>query len=68
MLCMKYKGLNFNNVFESEDFVFLPIILTEDSSIGIPTDIESYTCKYDSEAEFYVLLKNQDKKEFQIDK
>ena len=66
LLCMKYKGLKFYNVFQSEDFVFLPKILTEDLTNGIPIDIEYHSCKYDKNAEFYVLLKHQDDEDFQI--
>ncbi len=66
LLCMKYKGLKFYNVFQLEDFVFLLTILTEEPTNGVPIDIESHSCKYDENAEFYVLLKHQGDEEFQI--
>ena len=68
MLCMKYKGLKIYNVFQSDDFIFLPSILTEDPINVVPIDIESHSCKYDKNAEFYVLLKHQDDEDVQIKK
>lgn len=57
---MRYKGLKFDNVFQSDDFVFMPALLPEVITEGIPIYNDFHSCKYDGVAEFYVLLISQE--------
>ena len=58
-LCVKYSGLKFNYIFETNDFIFFPKDKMERENINNVLIDEFFSCKYDESAHFYVLCKKQ---------
>ncbi len=65
-LCIKYSGLKFNYIFETDDFVFIPIKGLEDSEKDRLELEEIFSCEYDKSSDFYVLLKEPDEHNFTL--
>lgn len=53
-ICIKYSGLQFNYIFETNTFVFIPRNEVGDREIF---DAEFFSCNFEMDSEFYVLLK-----------
>ncbi len=58
-LCVKYSGLKFNYIFETNVFIFFPKDKMERENINNVLIDEFFSCKYDESAHFYVLCKKQ---------
>jgi len=56
-LCIKYSGLKFYYVFETNDFIFIPMKEVEDQEKNRLLVEEIFSCNYDQNSHFYVLLK-----------
>lgn len=55
--CIKYSGLKFYYIFETKDFIFIPMKEVEDRE-GDKLELEEiFSCNYDKSSNFYVLLK-----------
>jgi len=67
-LCIKYSGLKFNYIFETDDFVFIPMKELEDSEKDRLELEEIFSCEYDKSSNFYVLLKEPDEHNFTLEK
>ncbi len=66
-LCVKYSGLKFNYIFETDDFVFIPVKELEDSEkTGLELE-EIFCCQYDKSSNFYVSLKEPDEFDFTLE-
>jgi len=53
-ICIKYSGLQFNYIFETNTFVFIPRNEVEDREFFDP---DFFSCNFAMDSEFYVLLK-----------
>jgi len=53
-ICIKYSGLQFNYIFETNSFVFIPRKEVGDRAIF---DADFFSCNFEMDSEFYVLLK-----------
>lgn len=56
-LCVKYSGLKFNYIFETNDFIFIPKDLMEGRNLNMVMIDEFFSCRYDESAQFFVLCK-----------
>jgi len=66
-LCIRYSGLKFYYIFETKDFVFIPIKEVEVDERD-PLEIEKvFSCQYDKHSNFYVLLKEPDEFNLKIE-
>ena len=57
-LCIKYSGLRFYFIFETKDFVFIPVKEVEDKEKDTLDIEEIFSCSFDKNSSFYVLLKD----------
>lgn len=64
-ICIKYSGLKFNYIFETKDFIFIPIKEEEEGDISEIEDI--FSCKYDKSSNFYVLLEESGEIDFTLE-
>jgi len=65
--CVKYSGLKFYYIFETSDFVFIPLKKLEDDEKS-SLDLEGiFSCEYDKNSEFYVLLKEEGNFDFTLE-
>ena len=53
-ICIKYSGLHFNYIFETNTFVFIPLNEVEDTGIF---DADFFSCNFEKDSDFYVLLR-----------
>lgn len=65
-LCIKYSGLKFNYIFETDDFVFIPMKELEDLEKDRLELEEIFSCEYDKSSNFYVLLKEPGEFDFTL--
>ncbi len=66
-ICIQYSGLKFNHIFETESFVFIPEIkykLAENKFLDL---MELFSCEYDKNSKFYVLLKDSIEQEITLE-
>lgn len=66
-LCIKYSGLRFYYIFETEDFIFIPARELNDKEKNRLWFEEIFSCQYDKDSNFYVFLKDPDEYNFTID-
>ena len=64
-ICIKYSGLKFNYIFETKNFIFIPIKEEEEGDISEIEEI--FSCKYDKSSSFYVLLEEAGEIDFIIE-
>ncbi len=65
-LCIKYSGLKFNYIFETDDFIFFPMNELEDSEKDSLELEEIFSVEYDKNSNFYVLLKEPREYDFTL--
>lgn len=58
-ICIKYSGLKFNYIFETNDFIFIPKDNMNIRDLNNVLIDEFFSCKYDESAQFYILCKKQ---------
>lgn len=56
-LCIKYSGLKFSYIFETNDFIFIPKDKLEEEDVDFFNYKEIFKCRYEKDSSFYVLLK-----------
>lgn len=66
-LCIKYSGLKFHYIFETIDFIFIPMKEVEDQEKNRLIVEEIFSCNYDQNSHFYVLLKETFECDFSIE-
>ena len=58
-ICIKYSGLKFNYIFETNDFIFIPKDNMNRRDLNNVLIDGFFSCKYDESAQFYILCKKQ---------
>lgn len=67
LICLKYLGLTFNYIFETKSFVFIPQSKVELADSNFLDKEEFFSCIYDKNSEFYVLLKEPIERDISIE-
>jgi len=63
-----YSGLKFYYTFETEDFIFIPVeIINEEEKKSVDI-VEIFSCRYEKNSKFYVLLKEAQDSEYKLEK